>query len=234
MIVSIHQPNFAPWLGYYQKIIQSDLFVLLDDVQYTKGGYQNRVCLSLNEGQEQWLTCPVQTKGRFLQATRDVQFASDSSWRRKHLRMLNVRYHRTSNFVQLWPWLENLYLDETVSLCSFNTNLIEWTLRVLGVSRKIVLSSEFSSEKSSTDRLVQLVDAVGGDVYLSGSGGRNYLDEEKFKAKNIDLKFSKFDGYVTDAGRRYFNTSALDFIFFEDTVEQQSFVRRSKQTVLID
>jgi hypothetical protein len=234
MIVSIHQPNFAPWLGYYQKIIQSDLFIFLDDVQYTKGGYQNRVCLASADGKEQWLTCPVQTKGKFQQSTRDVQFVNDNSWRNKHLKSLSARFHMSAHFKKLWPRLEALYSDETISFCSFNMRLIEWHLDVLGVSRKVRKSSDFKADGVSTQRLVQLVEEVGGSVYLSGSGGRNYLENSKFLEKNIKVKFSKFSGYKSSANRHYLNTSALDFIFFEDESEYDRFVNWCINDDLVD
>ena len=94
MIVTIHQPNFAPWTGYFDKMTKADVFVLLDTVPFTKGGFQNRVKIK-GPGGPQWLTIPVHTKGRLGQLTRDVETNELKPWRGDHVKTLQTLYGLT-------------------------------------------------------------------------------------------------------------------------------------------
>lgn len=108
MIVTAHQPNLFPWLGFFDKMACADVFVLLDNVQFTRRGFQNRVKVKGTSG-EQWLTLPVKTKGRYDQQTGDVEINHEQDWKNDHLRTLTTLYGGANGFARLMPLLEELY-----------------------------------------------------------------------------------------------------------------------------
>src|SRR4051812_18140902 len=97
MIVAIHQPNFLPWIGYFYKVLKCDRFVLLDDVQFTRGGYTNRVNIKFGKGPD-WLTVPIKKQGRFGELVREVELQPDQRWRGKLVQTLKASYGRAAHF----------------------------------------------------------------------------------------------------------------------------------------
>lgn len=191
MIVAIHQPNFLPWLGFFHKLCCAQVFVLLDNVPYTKNGYQNRVKIRSAQG-EQWLTVPVLTKGRFGQLTNEVPIDTTHHWQRIHLRTWRTNYHRAPYYDQIMEWLKPFYVRQAVNLADFNQALIRAIVEHLGVPTELVLASSLVGEGSGPKLLLDLVKAVGGDVYLSGASGRDYLDLSIFKHEKVEVRFQEF------------------------------------------
>jgi hypothetical protein len=192
MIVAIHQPNFLPWLGYFYKIVRSDVFVILDNVQYTKNSYINRNKIKTPNG-EAWLTVPVITEGRFGQLIKDTKINNAVDWRKKHMGSLRVNYGRAPSFDFLFKDLESIYYEkEWQSLCGFNIRLIRWAAAQLGSKTHLVLASELGVEGKGTELLINILKKVGGSAYLSGFGGSKYQDETAFEQHGIKLMYSDF------------------------------------------
>jgi hypothetical protein len=192
MIVAIHQPNFLPWLGYFYKIVRSDVFVILDNVQYTKNSYINRNKIKTPNG-EAWLTVPVITEGRFGQLIKDTKINNAVDWRKKHMGSLRVNYGRAPSFDFLFKDLESIYYEkEWQSLCGFNIRLIRWAAAKLGFKTHLVLASELGVEGKGTELLINILKKVGGSAYLSGFGGSKYQDEAAFEQHGIKLMYSDF------------------------------------------
>lgn len=190
MIVAIHQPNFLPWMGYFYKIYKSDIFVFLDNVQFTKNGYQNRVKIKTSQG-ELWLTVPVRHK--FGQLTSEVKFNTLENWREKHLKTLEMSYKRTPFFSILFDLLQKIYFKKDwINLSELNIALIEEVCLYLGITTRFVLASSLNVSGSSTNLLIDIVRNVGGNIYLSGRGGLKYQDEEKFSEHQIELVYTDF------------------------------------------
>lgn len=187
MIVAVHQPNYLPWLGYFGKILSSDCFVILDDVQFTKRGYQNRVQIQ-TPGGVRWLTQPVRTSGRYHQSTREVRFV-DPRWGKEHWKTLVHSYGRAPFFRELGVSLRPLLEEPGEWLAACNVRLIRWACEVLGCRTPLLLSSELLKEEDPlagpTDRIVRIVRKVGGDTYLSGQGGFHYQDLEQLASCGI-------------------------------------------------
>jgi hypothetical protein len=193
VIVSAHQPNFAPWLGFFDKALHSDVLVLLDNVQFIKRGYQNRARIKAGNG-PQWLTVPVISKGRYDQATRDVEIDETARWRAVHLRTLQTVLAKAPHREELLEVVEPIYSrDDLHRLTELNMEIIRAVADRLGIATRLVLASELPIEGSSTRLMVSLTKAVGGDVYLSGPTGRRYLEPELFDEAGLGLRYHSFD-----------------------------------------
>jgi hypothetical protein len=217
MKVAIHQPNYIPWLGYFYKIYKSDVFVFLDDVQFTKNSFQNRNRIKTSQGFT-WLTEPVLTKGRFGQLTNQVRFNNDIPWKKKHIKTLEQEYRSAKYFDEYFPKLQNVYFKEEskeYTLVEFNIKLIKFICEELGLNRRCEISSELKVVGKSTERLVNICRHLGGDAYLSGSGGNNYQDEAAFKDAEIELVYSDFccPIYHQLWGEFVPNLSIFDYLF---------------------
>jgi hypothetical protein len=190
-VAAIHQPNFLPWLGFFQKMASTDVFILLDNVPYSKNSYQNRVKIKSAQG-EQWLTVPVLTKGRSGQLTCEVLINNAIGWQKKHLAALRTNYQRASAFEQVLTWLEPLYSETYTKLAIFNRALIEAVVHQLKLPVRLVNASSLTSDGSGAGLLLQLVQAVGCAVYLSGPSGRDYLDTSIFRRAGVEVRFQQF------------------------------------------
>jgi len=213
LIVSAHQPNFAPWVGFFDKMLQSDVLVLLDTVQFIKRGYQNRTRVK-GPGGAQWLTVPVVSKGRYDQLTKDVEIDESVDWRRVHLRTLRTVLAKTPHLDELLACVEPVYaLHGSRKLAEFNTLLIRGLASHFGIGTRLVLASELNCGGQSTQLMLNVTRAVGGDVYLSGPTGRDYLEPELFTSAGVTLRFHSFEpfAYPQRFGEFVAGLSCLDY-----------------------
>lgn len=217
MIVAIHQPNFLPWLGYFHKMQQVDLFVYLDSVQFTKDGYQNRARIKTSQG-PQWLTVPVLTGGRFGQRTADVEIDRRAPFARKHMATLAQSYGRTRG----WPAVRAAIapvLEETTwtHLVPLNLALIECLRTLLGIRNRTALASTLEVEGESTELLLSICKAVGATGYLSGRGALKYMSAARFAEEGVELRFQEFRHpvYQQPHGDFVAGLSALDLLCAE-------------------
>jgi len=217
MICAIHQPQTFPWLGYFAKIIQADIFVFLDNVQFKKNEWQNRNKLKTNNGWN-WLTVPV--LHNFGQDINEVKINSKIKWKRKHLQTIKTFYGKTDWFRDYFPELEKLYENDWEYLSQFNIEMITWMMEKMGIETPALLASEIkelqnNQEISADERLVLICNHVKSMTYLSGVGGRNYLNADYFMKKKIKLFFQEFSHprYTQQWGDFVSHLSALDLLF---------------------
>jgi len=214
-IVSIHQPNFLPWIGFFYKISRSNVFVFLDNVQFSKGSIINRVKIKTNSG-EKWITVPVKTKGKLLQKINEVQIKDNPDWRRKILGNLISNYSKSKFFNLYFPTLKEILLRNYIYLKDINIELIKWIIDLLDFEVEILSSSDLiDGMLDPTERLISICKKVNADIYLSGFGGRNYQISEQFKRENIELKVYDFvhPVYKQQNGDFLQGLSIIDFIF---------------------
>lgn len=191
MLVACHQPNFLPWLGYFAKLARSDRFVLLDRVQFprtSRGTYTNRVQLLIGN-QPSWLTVPVVRQG--VQAIGDVRIDDAQPWRRKALRSIEQSYARAPRFAEVMPLLRELIELDTDRIAVLN----EEAIRRLAPAHahKLVRQSDLpETDAAATDLLIRLVQAAGGDAYLSGDGADGYQEEPKYAAAGLGFQLLGF------------------------------------------
>jgi hypothetical protein len=191
-VLAAHQPNYLPWLGLFYKLAQADVWVIGDDVQYTRQGLTNRNRIRTAEGW-QWLTVPVCTRGRGLQAICEVEVDTSRTWQRKHWQALQWNYHKAPFFADHAQFLEGFYQRPWHNLVELNVVLCRYILQQFGLELEIRRSSEMDLRAERTLRLVDMALACECDVYLAGTGGsRAYLDEEAFSRLGIECRFSEF------------------------------------------
>lgn len=192
--LAISQSNYIPWKGYFDLIAAVDRFILFDDMQYTRRDWRNRNRIKTPQGL-QWLTIPVQVKGRFTQKICDTHIQS-SDWAVHHWQRLRHAYHRAPFFEQYRPRFESLYLGlEETSLSFINYRFICEICDILGITTPLSWSMDHPQREGKTERLVGLCQAFGATTYLSGPTARNYLDASQFLAAEIDLDFIDYTGY---------------------------------------
>lgn len=191
MIIAIHQPNYFPGLGFFSKIAQCDLFILLDDVAFSKNSYINRVQV-LCSGKPKWLTLPVHAS---LGAPIAETVPADVVWREKHARTLENYYRNAACFDEVFPdiinWLEQT--QEFGDIARINTFLVKVIATKLGLNPEWRRSSQAqATDMTGTDRLVFLIQkqATTEATYLSGAGGVKYQDPVVFARAGIELRFS--------------------------------------------
>lgn len=190
-VVGILQPGYLPWLGFFEQLYRSDVFVILDDVQYDKHSWRNRNRIKTAQGPA-WLTVPVLTHGQGRPLTRDVGIDPRSSWRKKHLDTIRQSYGRAPFGEWAIAGIEEAYARQWDRLLDLDLFLIGALGRLLGFERKIELSSSLDVQGRSTERLVAICRAVGATAFYEGAAGRDYLDVSLFEANGVALEFQSY------------------------------------------
>ncbi len=191
MIVSVHQPHYLPWLGYFDKIDTADVFVVLDTVQFEKNGWQNRNKIKTAQGW-MWMTVPV--KHDFGTSIAQTGINTTVRWRKKHRQALLTNYSKSLYFDRYMDYFETVYGTEYDRLCPLNTDMLGWFAGVLGIETGIVAASDMNGlPDEPNERLAEIVKRLGGDVYLAGAGCGDYFDERPFRDNGIRVVFQDYE-----------------------------------------
>jgi len=193
MIVSINQPAYLPWMGYFDRIKQSDLHIVLDHVQFEKNSFINRNQI-LGPNGPVWLTVPVSTKGKFGKLEIDqIEIAQTVPWAKKHWKSIEMSYRKAPHFKKYEALLSSVYRKDWKLLNELNWELTQHFLAELGIHTEIVRSSQmggFSHKKSNL--VLEICERMDAKKYLSGALGRDYLNESDFEDKGISVEFQDF------------------------------------------
>jgi len=212
--VAIHQPNYLPWIGFFQKIALADIFVMLDIVQFSKDSFTQRTRIRTKNGW-MWLTIPIK-RMHYFKPIREIPLPSDEKWMKKHETAMVSNYAKAPYYDK--NFIEEYYRSGFTKLQEFNEFGILYLKNKLGIKTKVVRASELGiNEKSlkSTELLVEIVKLLGGGVYISGMGGRKYMEEEKFKKEGIEVKYFEFKTFEYPQRWEGFEPfmSAIDLLF---------------------
>jgi hypothetical protein len=191
MILSAHQPAYLPWLGYFDKLLRSDVFVFLDNVQYEKNSFINRNKIKTPQGAI-WLTVPVKTKGHTSATLKDTEIDDSQNWKQKHLKSIWLNYRHAPRFDACYAKLEALYAAEDDLLADLCFRHLEFWLREIGVEKKIVRASGLPVQSKKSDMVLELCRHFKADYYISGALGRGYLEEEKFDRAGIRVEYQDY------------------------------------------
>jgi hypothetical protein len=192
--VAIVQSCYIPWKGYFDLINLVDEFVLYDDRQYTRRDWRNRNRIKTPQG-SQWLTIPVEVKGRYDQRIDEARI-SDPEWADRHWKTLEHNYRAAPHFEDYSDTLASLYGGATdPRLSTVNRAFLETICRLLGIETSLSWSTDYDAHGTKTDRLVSLCQASGATDYLSGPSAKEYMDESRFEEAGIQLEYMNYSGY---------------------------------------
>jgi hypothetical protein len=212
LIISGHQPNYLPWLGYFHKMKSCDLFVILDDVLHSRGAVTNKNKIKGPEG-ARMLSVPLAQKKVSI---KDVTILNDQKWNKKHWSSLHTCYAKAP----YWKDYEDLFLPVYDNpgdlLAELNIRLIGIIRKILNINTPMVRSSEIpgiTGHKST--KIINICRYFGAEICLSGTGARSYNDEEEYKRNNVRLVYQDFENpqYPQLWGDLIPNLSAVDLIF---------------------
>ncbi len=214
--VAILQSDYIPWKGYFDIIGSVDEFILYDDMQYTRRDWRNRNQIKTPSGM-QWLTIPVETKGKFFQKIRDTK-VTGHKWAQEHYRSIQLNYARAPYFKEYAPFIEHLYAEaeKLDYLSEINYLFLKEICGRLGITTSITWSSDYELAEGKTERLAALVRSAGGDYYLSGPAAKDYIEDEVFEKAGVKLAYMNYDGYPEYPqlhGEFTHNVSILDLLF---------------------
>ncbi|MBR0801191.1 WbqC family protein [Bradyrhizobium jicamae] len=219
-LVAIHQPNFFPWLGYFDKIRRADIFVLLDAVAYPRAGsggmgsWCNRVRLDV-QGEARWVTCPLR-RAPLGTSIATTEIDDTQSWRPKLLRTLEVNYGKAPQFATCMTILEPLISAPESNLAAFNIRAIEAIAAQLRLSTRFIRQSTLSYSGHATELLISLVKAVGGSTYMSGDGAAGYQRDELFAENGLGLVKQNFSPISYGEPSRFIpGLSVIDYLMWD-------------------
>ena len=190
MIVSVHQPQYLPWLGYFDKIDKADVFVLLDTVQFKKNEWQNRNRIKTAQG-AQWLTVPVMY--RFPQLIREVEINHREKWQHKQRQAMLSNYRKAPFWSMLEPFFEEIFSTRWDGIARLNMHVVKKLTEILGIETPLFVASEIGAFPEDPDeRLIAITRHFGADRYLAGSGGHGYMDLEKYREQGVEVIFQHY------------------------------------------
>jgi hypothetical protein len=189
MLITIHQPQYLPWLGYLDKIDKADVFVILDNVQFKKNEWQNRNRIKTAQG-HQWITVPVLY--RFPEKINEVRINNKANWGRKHLQALITNYSKSTYFDNYKSFFEDIFSRSWDRLVDINIEIIRFLISALDLNTKLVIASDLKLREEPTERLIDICKMLDGNRYLAGKDGNKYMNLELFEQEGIDVIFQDF------------------------------------------
>ena len=190
MKIAIHQANYFPYPGFFHKINQADVFVIQDDVKFVnKVTNRNKI---ISSSGHTWINVPIK-KGHQSLPIMDVKINNEIPWKKINFKKVCAGYNKAKFFHLYKDFFENLYKKEWNNIFDLNFETIKQVLIWLNIKTKIVIESELDVSGPSTERLVNVCKKLGADTYISGIGGKKYLDEKLFEKNKIILKYQNYN-----------------------------------------
>ena len=213
MVISIHQPSYLPWLPFVEKVLNSDIFVFLDNVQFEKNSEQNRNRIKTASGST-WLTVPVKRNLNTLISEVNIPY-EQSNWLKKHISTIKQNYSKAPYYDIVTPRLFDILNRNKTDFISLNIEIDKYFFSLAKFEGEIVYASDLGIDNKKSDRILSICNTLGAETYLSGVAGLGYLNLRDFKKACINVEFQEFshDEYVQQHDNIGFipRLSALDF-----------------------
>ena len=192
MIVSGHQPNYLPWLGFFDKVQRSDMFIIEDNVQFERQGFTNRNRIMTSDG-IRWLTVPIEHENKPL-LINEVRIANkgEPRWGHRHWLTIKHGYCKAPYWNDYADFFEQTYEREWDLLIDLNMHLIKGIMHFLKIKTPLIIGSSLNVQGKKTELIVAQCKKVGAGIQLAGNGCRDYIDRRLFKQAGIKLVFQKF------------------------------------------
>lgn len=192
-LLSAHQPNYLPYPGLIGKIMMSDKFIYVSNVQFDKKSWQNRNRIKTGNGPI-WLTVPTITKSKFNQKICDVEINNKVNWRKKHFQSIRLNYKKSQYYSTYIDFFENIYSKEWEYLYDLDVFIMNFILDELDVKTEILYDKDFEFSGNKTDFLIDMCKKTNCNIYLSNKGSENYVDIETFENNNLDHVYMNYIG----------------------------------------
>lgn len=191
--VAITQSNYIPWKGFFDSVNLVDVFVLYDDMQYTKRDWRNRNKIKVENGTK-WLSVPVEVKGKYFQKISETKI-SEPTWGKQHWMTLKHTYGKMPGFNLYKSIFEELYERDYTTISEVNHAFIKAICEILNIKTEIRWSHEFELGEGKTERLIAICEQLDATDYYTGSAAKAYMDETLFADKNINVHYYDYSGY---------------------------------------
>jgi hypothetical protein len=211
--IAVSQSNYVPWKGYFDLIAKADVFVLYDEVQYTKNDWRNRNLIKSSEG-TQWLTIPVR-HASLSQRICDTNITS-INWGKKHVGSLVANYSKATYFKEYKDQLFDLYSYTGTSLSHINAQFIREICQILAIKTEIIDSRDLELKGDRNERLIDACQKLGGNHYISSPAAQSYLNRPLFKEAKIKVEWMDNEGYMeySQLGDQFVHgVTVLDLLF---------------------
>jgi len=193
MIVSIHQPNYLPYLGFFDKMVKSDIMILYDDAEFVREMFYNRNKIKTSNG-TLWMTVPVKYKMHEHPKINEILIDNHQRWQYKQWMSIHQFYHKAPYFNEVYKLIQDIFLDNNKFniLSDVSILLIARIVDILGIKTKLYRSSTIPIAGDRSEKLLKICLAYNADTYLSGATGNKYLDESMFNKCNIKVEYQHY------------------------------------------
>lgn len=192
MTVSILQSNYIPWKGYFDLIARSDVFVIYDEVQYTKNDWRNRNIILTPNGPN-WITIPVRVNN-LDQKIFETKIASNN-WQKKHISSLQGNYTKANYFHEYKERVFSMFENQSEYISEVNISFIKGICNLLDIKTQIIDSRELNLEGDRNMRLLEACKKLNANKYISGPAAKSYLDLDLFNKEGIEVEWMNYSGY---------------------------------------
>lgn len=213
-LVGMIQSNYIPWRGYFDFIDEVDVFIIYDDVQYTRKDWRNRNTINTANGPA-WLTVPVTSSLTAPELIQDSLIVYSENWMRKHIGTVTSSYQKAPFFKPHAQGYFDILSAKHRTISELNVAIIRWAMEILGIKTPIGFSRDFDPQGDKTDRILDILNKMEATAYLVGPSAKNYIEVQKFKDAGIELEFKAYayPEYPQIHGQFVGQVSVLDLIF---------------------
>jgi hypothetical protein len=230
-VVAICQPNFMPWLGYFEMGHRADVYVMLDDVQYIKQEWinRNRVLNRSDEGW-QWINVPLYKKKQKT-LINEIEIQNSECWSKKILKTLHHVYSKAPFYSQNIELFEDILSREWLKLLDLNIEIIKLFYSILGMKDNLLLSSELSTATRKDNKLADICEKLGATIYLANNGSKPYIDSSKFYKRGLGFIFQDYQHPVYSVGSFKFTPylSVIDLVFWHGPASLEIILKGRKK-----
>jgi hypothetical protein len=215
LIAAGHQPNYLPWLGFFDKLLHSDIFIIEDNIQFEQQGFTNRNKIKTQNGST-WLTVPIMHNGetRLINQVK-ISNEADPDWAKRHWLTLKHNYCKAPFWKKYNVFFEETYKMKWTLLIDLNMHLIRGFMGFFKIDTPLIMASSLNVSGKKGELVLAQCKAVGASVQFAGTGAHEYIDQKRFEQEGIKLVFQDFKHpiYPQNHGEFVSNLSAIDYLF---------------------
>lgn len=224
--VFIHQPDFAPWVTFFKRLDKSDIFVILDDVQFNRRGFTNRDYILINK-KKTLLTIPVIKTDRDKTLIKDVRIDYENNWVRKTLKSIYLNYSKSINFNEINKFIEIIFKKNHEKLIDLNLEIIFYVIKKLRIKTELIFSSGLKIDSKKSEKILDICKKTKATHYITGKGSLSYLNINKFTQEKIEINDQIFFNKQYNQNSIQFvkDLSILDILFSVDFNDLEKIIK---------